>query len=115
MLFGTLVLDGRQLFRQCDLFNQDTFLDYLKQIKRKLGKAILSIERASQHRSRKVQEYLEENKDSLRINYLPNGSPQFNVVEECWRQRKYDLGIKTLFSIYRFKIHHIPILQDKKV
>ncbi len=36
-VFGALTLDGKQLFRQYDLFNQDTFLDYLKQIKKRLG------------------------------------------------------------------------------
>ncbi len=37
-VFGTLTLDGKkQLFRQYDLFNQDTFIDYLKQIKKRLG------------------------------------------------------------------------------
>ncbi len=94
-----LTLDGRQLFRQYDLFNQDTFLDYLKQIKKRLRKVILfTTDRASQHhRSKKVQEYLQENKDSLRIIYLPNGLPRFNMVEECWRHGKYDLGIKALF------------------
>jgi transposase len=35
------------------------------------------------HKSKKVQEYLKENKDSLRIVYLPKGSPQFNTVKEC--------------------------------
>ena len=40
-LFGTLTMDRRHLFRQYDLFNQqDTFLDYLKQINKRLGKVI---------------------------------------------------------------------------
>jgi transposase len=34
---------------------------------------------------------LKENKDSVRILYFPKGSPEFNAVEECWRQGKYDL------------------------
>ena len=29
-IFGAISLDGRQLFRQYDKFNGDTFLDYLK-------------------------------------------------------------------------------------
>jgi putative transposase len=99
-VFGALTLDGKQLFRQYDLFNQDTFLDYLKQIKKRLEgrKVILVIDRAPQHRSKKVLEYLEENKDFLRIIYLPKGSPQFNVVEECWRQGKHDLLVSKYYS-----------------
>ncbi len=85
-VFGNLTSDGKQLlFRQYDVFNQDTFLDYLKQIKKRLGKVILfTTDRAIQHhRSKKVQEYLDENKDSLMMIYIPKGSPQFNAVEEC--------------------------------
>jgi transposase len=79
------------------LFNQDTFLDYLKQIKKRFGKVVMFTDRARQHQSKKVLKYLEENKDSLRILYFPNGSPEFNAVEECWRQGKYDLLVSKYY------------------
>ena len=47
-VFGTLTLDRRQLFRQYDLFNQYTFLDYLKQVKKRLGKVVMFTDRAKQ-------------------------------------------------------------------
>ena len=96
-VFGTLTADKRQLFRQYDLFNQYTFLDYLKQIKKRLGKAILFTDRARQHQSKKVREYIKENNDSIKIFYLPKGSPEFNAVEECWRQGKYDLLVSKYY------------------
>ena len=34
--------------------------------------------------------YLEENKHVIRVEYLPKGSPEYNAVEECWRQGKKD-------------------------
>ena len=40
-VFGTLTADKRQLFRQYNMFNQDTFLDYLKQVKKRLGKKVV--------------------------------------------------------------------------
>ena len=88
-------MDRRQLFRQYNLFNQYTFLDYLKQIKKRLGKVILITDRARLHQSKKVQEYLKENNDLIKIFYLPKGSPEFNVVvDEFYRQgRKYDVLI----------------------
>jgi transposase len=57
------------------MFNQDTFLDYLKQVKKKLGKVIMFTDRACQHCSNKVKECLKENKDSIKIFYFPKGSP----------------------------------------
>jgi len=41
---------------------------------------------------------LEENKDAIRILYFPKGSPEFNAVEECWRQGKYDLLVSKYYS-----------------
>jgi transposase len=50
------------------------------------------VDRATQHRSKIVKKYLQRNKDIMRIEYLPVGSPEFNaVVEECWRQGKYNI------------------------
>lgn len=96
-VFGTLTMKGKQLFRQYDLFNKDTFLDYLKQVRRRLGKVIMFADRARQHGSKKVMEYLEENKDAIRIAYLPKGPPEFNAVEECWRQGKHDLLVSKYY------------------
>ena len=78
-------MEGKQLFRQHDVFNQDTFLYYLKQVKKRLGKVVMFTDRARQHQSKNVQKYLKENNDSVRILYFPKGSPEFNAVEECWR------------------------------
>jgi hypothetical protein len=40
-VFGALCIDGRQLFRQYDFFNQYTFLHYLIQVQKKFGKLIV--------------------------------------------------------------------------
>src|SRR6478609_10536312 len=60
-VFGTLILDRRQLFRQYNMFNQYTFLDYLKQVKKRIGKKVVMFtDREKQHQSKKVKEYLKE-------------------------------------------------------
>ena len=52
-VFGTLTMEGKQLFRQYHLFNQDPFLDCLKQVGKRLGKVIMLADRAIPHRSKK--------------------------------------------------------------
>ena len=47
-VFGALCIDGRQFFRQYSTFNQDTFLQYLKELQRKFRKLILFLDRAAQ-------------------------------------------------------------------
>ena len=101
-VFGTLCIDGRQFFRQYESFNQYTFLDYLIRIQKRFGKLILFIDRARQHyRSKMVREYIKQSKDSLKIIYFPKGSSEFNAVEECWRQGKYDLLVSKYYPKFK--------------
>ena len=102
-VLGTITMDGRQFFRQYYAFNQHAFLKYLKQLERKFGRLILFIDRAPQHyRSIKVKKHLEENHDAIRIEYLPKGSPEFNAVEECWRQGKHDLLVSKYYPRFTY-------------
>ena len=57
----------KQLFRQYDVFNGETFLNFLKKIHAKFPKCYLFMDKASSphYRSKKVLKYFEENKDTL--------------------------------------------------
>jgi transposase len=46
-----------------------------KTSKEKTRKGVMFTDRARQHCSNKVKEYLKENKDSIKIFYFPKGSP----------------------------------------
>jgi hypothetical protein len=71
-IFGAVSMEGNQLFRQYEVFNGDTFLDYLKKIHTKFPKCYLFNDKASPHyKSKKVQKYFEENRNTLIPAYLP--------------------------------------------
>ena len=93
LFFGVLSTDGKHLFRQYNRFDSHhSFIRYLEQVRKKFKKFIIFVDRATQqHRSKIVQEYLQRNGDNLRIEYFPVGSPEFNAIEECWNQGKYNL------------------------
>ena len=63
-LFGAVsMMDQKQLFRQYNKFNTETFLDFLKEIHHKFPKCYLFLDKAPPHyKSRRVKDYLEENK-----------------------------------------------------
>lgn len=80
-LFGVMDTEGKQLFRQYDKFNTVTFLDFLKIIHHKFPRCYLFMDKASpHHKSKKVLDYLEENKDTLIPIYLPTASPEFMIL-----------------------------------
>ena len=101
IVFGCLSLKGKQLFKQYDEFNSATFVDYLKQIQKKFGKCIIFVDRATPHCSKITKKFLDENKDIIRLEYFPVGSPEFNAVEECWRQGKYHI-LSTYYPLFGF-------------
>ena len=100
-MFGAISLKGRQVFRQYNRFNEDTFCEFLKQIHHKFPKCYLFLDKAPQHyRSRKVRKYFKEHKDTLKPVYLPTASPEFMVLEEGWNISKNDLLVLSYYSAF---------------
>ena len=101
-LFGAVSLDKRQLFRQYNYFNEDTFCEFLKQIHHKFPKCYVFLDKATQHyKSSKIRRYFEEHKTTLIPVYLPTASPEFMVLEECWNISKNDLLVLTYYPSFR--------------
>ena len=76
-LFGAISMEGKQLFRQYDKFNGDTFINFLKIIHSRFPKCYFHGQSISPHyRSRKVTDYIEHNKDTIITVYLSTASPQ---------------------------------------
>ena len=101
-IFGAISMKGNhQLFRQYDRFNGDTFLDYLKKIHTRFPRCYLFMDNASPHyKSKKVQKYFEQNKDTLIPVYLPTASPEFMVMEEVWNIAKRDLLVLQYYQSF---------------
>ncbi len=94
-------MEGKQVFRQYNVFNGDTFLDYVKKIHAKFPMCYLFMDKASQHyKSKKVLKYFEENKDTLIPVYLPTTSPEFMVMEKVWNIAKQDLLVLKYYSSF---------------
>ena len=101
ILFGSTSLEGKQLFRQYDWFNENTFLDYLKQVHRKFPKCYLFLDKAVQHyKSKKVLKYFDDNMNSLIPVWVPTASPEFMVLEEIWNISKNDLLVLQYYSSF---------------
>ncbi len=101
VLFGATSLEGKQLFRQYDWFNANTFLDYLKHVHRKFPKCYLFLDKTKQHyKSKRVLKYFDEHKKNLIPIYLPTTSSEFMVLEEIWHIAKNDLLVLQYYSSF---------------
>jgi hypothetical protein len=69
-----------------------------------------------------VREYIKQNKDVLKVIYFPKGSSEFNAIEECGRQGKYNLLVSkhypkfvnltnAIFNYYRTRRFKLDILK----
>jgi DDE superfamily endonuclease len=100
-MFGAISLDNRQIFRQYDRFNENTFYEFLKQLRYKFPKCYLLLDKAYPHyRSEKIRKYLDEHKNSLIPVWLPTASPEFMILEECWNVSKNDLLVLSYYSSF---------------
>ena len=92
---------SRQLFRQYDRFDENTFYEFLKQIHYKFPRCYLFLDKAVQHyKSQKVKQYFDKHKDSLIPVWLPTASPEFMVLEECWNISQDDLLVLTYYPSF---------------
>ena len=98
-VYGTITENGNQLFRVYDKFNAVTFVEYLKELHWKYGKIAIMLDRASVHKSKKVKEYLANNKD-VKLIWLPKGSPYLNMIEQCWKISKYALLVSEYYAMF---------------
>jgi len=88
-LFGTVSLNGRQLFRQYHTVNGENFLAYARELKRRFGAFLLFLDKsAPHHRDEQVRRWLRKNRNSVKVRWFPTARPELNPVEECWRQTK---------------------------
>lgn len=75
------------------------------------------MDKASPHyRSKKVIDYLEQNKDTLIPVYLPTASPEFMMLEQVWNIAKRELLVLQHYSSFDdFKQKISCYLRTKKV
>ena len=75
--------DGPTVWQVTTQFKAAEAVEYLKLLmrRRKIG---LVMDKAPVHRSRAVQDLIEDNKDRLRVKYFPTGWPELNAMERGW-------------------------------
>lgn len=72
-------------------FNSDTTIRLLEALQAEFGeKLCVVLDNASYFTANAVREFVAET--SIKLCYLPRGSPELNPTEECWRRLNRSLG-----------------------
>lgn len=71
-------------------YNDESLIAFMRELKRHLRgqKAILVWDGLPAHKSRKMKQYLESQSDWLKVEMLPDYSPDLNPVEDLWGNLK---------------------------
>lgn len=73
-------------FRFVPVFNSHTFLAFLKQLVRRVGKKIfLILDNARYHHARLLQAWLHDHRRQIELCFLPPYSPELNGAEPIWK------------------------------
>ena len=101
-VFGALCIDGQQFFRQYSTFNQDTFLQYLKELQRKFKKLILFLDKQPNTivlvRSKNIWKKV---KVSLELNIYPKDHRGSVLLKNAGGKEKNELLVSRYYSKFR--------------
>ena len=98
-MFGGITTDGRHFFRSAEKFNSKTSIRFIGDLHNHFGKTAVIADRATPHKSKALMEFIKKN-PGIRMIYLPKGCPEFNPMEEWWRQAKHDLMVSEYYRTF---------------
>lgn len=97
-VFGAMGQNGQLIYNQSEIFNAETFKDFLmllvvyacvglKTIGKK-KKILLVLDNAKYHHALLLQPWLESMSDILELFFLPAYSPDLNAIEMLWKKTR---------------------------
>lgn len=90
-LVGTLNYETGEIFCiEEETYDAEVFLAFLKKviIHYPTGKIVMILDNSRIHHAKKIQPFLEENKERIQFVFLPPYSPQLNLIEGLWKWLK---------------------------
>jgi len=97
-VIGALNNKTGKVFRLfCEKIDSIAFLKFLKKLLKYYKKIFLILDNASWHKSKLIKNFVYENKERIRLEFLPPYSPEYNPSEQCWKNVKRDLLTSKMF------------------
>lgn len=81
------------------------FLKFVKRLHKKYAKLFIILDNATWHKAKKVQQYFEDNKKTIHVEFLPPYSPELTPIEQVWKKIKHSTANKLFHSKQQLKKH----------
>jgi len=91
-IVGAFSTKGIILAKQYDTINAESFLKFVKILKKRFKKIVLIMDNISTHYTKKLMKWYKRNK--VIIIKFPKYSPQLNPIEQYWKNIKQWLGTR---------------------
>ncbi|MFN4133869.1 MAG: IS630 family transposase [Candidatus Hadarchaeales archaeon] len=118
---SVISIGGRMLFRvEKGRVNAKTFVDFLKKVMRhhRGRKMVVVTDQARPHVAKYVAEFVEANKKSFALYYLPPYSPELNPVDHVWgylkKNKLRDHGAQSVGELKKLALISMWSIQRQK-
>jgi len=102
-------------YRFYDRANSDSFIDFLKSLRKKYGKVLLFADNVAYHKSNKVKRYLGSTNGDIVVIHFPSYTPELNPIEVQWREIKKNLGNQFFADMEQMKARINDLLKTGDV
>jgi len=90
--YGAIAIDERPsfAFQKANWFNSKTFQRFLERLLAIFDRISLILDNVKYHKAKRLDSFLETNRDRLWLHPLPPYSPDLNAIEVVWRETRKD-------------------------
>ena len=111
-MFGALGKDGFYM-RPADALNSETFIEFLKELRRAYPKFVMILDNAGYHKSRMASRFIESAGGDIKLIYLPPHAPQLNPIEVQYMVLKRLLAGRYFENVDELRDAIVQIVQNE--
>lgn len=93
---------------------QKDFVAFLEKLRRRWGKTLLFVDNARAHHGKLVNEFLNQYKQTFKIEYFPAYTPELNPTEQCWKPARKKLSNRLIKTLPTAKYHLKKTFNNEK-
>lgn len=87
-VYGAYTLSGKFHYKFVERQISEKTITFFERLRKIYGKIVFILDQACWHTSKKVEKYIQQHKEEIKVFFFPTATPELNAVEECWKQTR---------------------------